>query len=142
MIHLRGLRQGIPGADGADGEDGAAGPTVGVYDFNIHNPNGVATVDTKVHIAVARADLTIKKIVVSTGNSSHEVAGDLRRADSFIGYANSVVINDFDTTSGVRSDDTITNPSIGAGKVLYLEFDSVPNADIKQLHFHIEWEYD
>ena len=51
---------------------------------------------------------------------------DLKRADAFIGVANSAVMDVLDTTAGASSESTAGNINAGAavanGKVLYLEF--------------------
>lgn len=112
------------------------------WDFTIINPNGVYDKDTQVFVAVAKSALTITKLQVSLDSSSYNVAGDLKYADAFIGFANATVINDFDTTSGVRTDTSITSGSVASGKVIYLDFDSQPDSNITQMHVHIEWDYD
>ena len=88
------------------------------------------------------AALTISKITVTLDASGNEVAGDLKYADAFISLANPVVINDFDTTSGVRVDDSITNGSVPSGKCIYISFDSAPSANITQMCMDIEYSYD
>jgi len=110
-------------------------------DFTILNPNSVYGVDTQVFIMWAKSALTITKLQVELDTNSQEVEGDLKYADDFQGLANSVVINDFDTTGGKRTDTSITSGSVAAGKAVYLEFDSEPDVDIKQMHVHIEWKY-
>ena len=47
------------------------------------------------------ADITIIRLEITLDSASYDVAGDLKKADAVIGYANSSVINPFDTTSGV-----------------------------------------
>lgn len=55
-----------------------------------------------------------------------EVDLDLKRADAFIGVANSAVMDVLDTTAGVSSESTPANINSGAavanGKIMYLEF--------------------
>lgn len=55
-----------------------------------------------------------------------EIDLDLKRADAFIGVANSAVMDQLDTTAGVSSEGTAANVNSGAAvanaKVIYLEF--------------------
>ena len=90
-------------------------------------------------------DMTIdlpSKDQVELDTSGAEVAGDLKYADDFQGMASSVVINDFDTTSGKRTDTSIASGAVASGKAIYLSFDSQPSDTIKQMHVHIEWDFD
>lgn len=113
------------------------------WDFVIMNPNSIYTVDAKVFVAIAPAALTITKLQVSCdANPATEITGDLKYADDFISLANAVVINDFDTTDGVRVDTSITSGAVASGKCIYLLFDAEPIAAIKQIHFHIEFDLD
>lgn len=91
---------------------------------------------------VTPVDLTISKITVTLDAAANEVAGDLKYADARIGLANPVVINDFDTTSGVRADTSITVGAVPAGKCIYLSFDSAPNVAITTMLVDIEFSYD
>ena len=88
------------------------------------------------------AALTITNIEVTLDASANEVAGDVKYADAFIGLANAAVVNDFDTTSGVRSDSSIASGAVAAGKCIYLSFDSEPNAAIKLMNIDITYDYD
>lgn len=88
------------------------------------------------------AALTITEIAVTLNTGAEEVAGDLKYADAFIGLANPVVINAFDTVSGVLVDTSITNAAVPSGKCLYLSFDSAPDADITQMNIVIIFQYD
>lgn len=111
--------------------------------FNIFNPSAVQSDDSEVCIwPVVDADLTISKITVTLDAADNEVAGDLKYADTFIGLANAVVINDFDTTSGVRVDTSITVGAVPAGKCIYISFDSAPSSDITQMCVDIIYTYD
>lgn len=110
---------------------------------NVWNPNAVQSDDNEVCLwPVTDADLTISKITVTLNASGNEVAGDLKYADAFIGLANPVVINTFDTTSGVLADDSITVGVIPAGKCIYFAFDSSPHVDITQMCVDITYTYD
>jgi hypothetical protein len=113
------------------------------WDFVILDPSAVYTKDAHVFVAIMRTAITITKIMVSCDAvPGAEVQGDLKFADAFIGLANPELVNDFDTTNGVRVDATIAQGNVGAGKALYLEFDAPPDVGITQLHFHIEFHED
>ena len=110
---------------------------------NVFDPLGVQTDDTQVCIwPLTPAALTITKITVTLDASGNEVAGDLKYADTFIGLANPVVINVFDTDSGVLEDDTITSGSVAAGKTIYIQWDSAPNTAITQQIIDVQFDYD
>jgi hypothetical protein len=111
--------------------------------FNIPKPGVQQASDNELCLVPSiSAAVTITKITVTLNAAANEVAGDLKYADAFIGLANAVVINDFDTTSGVREDDSITSGSVAAGKCIYLSFDSAPNAAITQMCVDIALTYD
>jgi len=114
--------------------------------FNIINPLATQTEDSEICLwPVTPAALTITKIVVTLNSAANEVAGDIKYADTFIGLASAVLINDFDTTSGVRSDDSMDAGAAGAvpaGKCLYLVFDSAPDTAITQMCVDITFDYD
>lgn len=111
--------------------------------FNIWNPNAVQGDDNEICIwPEVDDDLTISKITVTLDGAGNEIVGDLKYADTFIGLANAVVINTFDTTSGVLEDSSITVGAVPAGKAIYLAFDSAPASAITQACFDIEFSYD
>lgn len=107
------------------------------------NPNALQGDDNEISLwPEVDAALTISKLTVTLNASGNEVAGDLKYADTFIGLANAVVINAFDTTSGVLEDSSITVGAVPAGKCIYLSFDSAPNAVITQMSMDIAFTYD
>lgn len=111
--------------------------------FTIIDPLATQTEDNEVCIwPVTPAALTVTKIVVTLDSAANEVAGDLKWADAFIGLAGATVINVFDTSSGVLSDDSITAGAVEAGKCMYIAFDSAPNTAIKQMCVDITWDFD
>ena len=113
------------------------------FTFTIWNPYSVQTDDNEVCLVpTTSAALTISKITVTLDASANEVAGDLMYCDAFIGQANPVVINAFDTTSGVLVDASITFGTVPAGKCIYLSFDSTPASLIKQMCVDIEYSLD
>lgn len=110
--------------------------------FTLVDPNGVQAKDNEVCIwLVTDAAITISKITVALDAAGNDIAGDLKYADAFIGLANPVVINDFDTTSGVRVDTSISIGAVPSGKCIYISFDASPNAAITQVAFDIEYSY-
>lgn len=111
-------------------------------DVTIAHPYDYYALDTQLPIMYVKSALTVTKIVVTTNSSSYNVAGDLKWADSMISLANATVINAFDTSGGVLSDDTITAGSVAAGKWIYLQFDSQPNTAVTFMTVHVEWDYD
>ena len=112
------------------------------WDFTIIDPNSVQDTTNEIFIAWATAALTITKIQIELDISTQDITGDLKYADDFQGLASATVINDIDTTSGKRTDTSITSASVASGKAIYISFDAQPHADITQMHVHIEWDYD
>jgi hypothetical protein len=108
----------------------------------VFNPNACYGIDTQV-LLVPKLDaaITITNLEVSLDASANQVLGDVKYADTFIGLANAVVINDFDTTSGVRSDSTIATGDVAVGKCIYLQFDSQPNSAITQMTIDLTYDY-
>jgi len=130
---------------GANWQSFPAGEVSGVthtWRIPIVDPNTVVTASTVIPIGYTEAALTITRVRASTDNASYELSGDVKYADALIGLANATVVNDFDTTSGVRDDSTITSASIASGKFVYLSFDSAPDANIGDCVIHITWDYD
>ena len=110
----------------------------------IIDPLSVQTEDNEICLVPETdAALTITNIRVTLDATTNEVAGDVKFADTFIALANATVIETFDTTSGVRSDDAMSgDATIPAGKCIYLSFDSAPNTAIKQMCIEIRGDYD
>lgn len=111
--------------------------------FNIFDPNGAQSDDGEICI-IPETDsaFTVTKLTVTLDSTVNQISGDLKYADTFIGLANATVINDFDTTSGVREDSSITSGAVAAGKAVYISFDSAPNAAITQASFDVQYDYD
>ena len=111
--------------------------------FNIFDPLAVQTLDTQVCLVTSiDANITITNIEVTLDASGNEVLGDLKWADAFISLAGATIINDFDTTSGVRSDSSITAGTVASGKAIYIQFDSAPHTDITQMCVDLTYDYD
>lgn len=111
--------------------------------LTLWNPAAVQADDNEVCIWKAvDAAITVTKLEITLDSAANEVAGDLKYADTFIGLANPVVINAFDTTSGVLVDESITSGAVASGKCLYLSFDSAPDDAITQMNVGITFSYD
>lgn len=112
--------------------------------FTIIDPAAAYDKDTQVCVwKKVDAAITITNLEVTCdADPDTEPTGDLKYADAFIGLANAVVINDFDTTNGERSDSSISSGSVAAGKCIYIEFDVKPDTNITQMAFDITYDYD
>lgn len=112
--------------------------------FTIINPFAVYDGDTQICVwAQTPAALTVTKIEVTCdADPATEIQGDLKWADAFIGLGNAAVINDFDTTAGVRSDSSISSGSVAGSKCIYIEFDAQPIEAITQINFDVTYDYD
>jgi hypothetical protein len=113
-----------------------------VTSVTIMNPSGAYTLDTQIPIMRAKSALTVTAIYVTLNTTSYEVAGDLKWADNLTSFTNATVINDFDTTSGVRTDTSISSGSVASGKEVYLQFDSQPNVAVTFMKIDIHWDID
>ncbi len=117
--------------------------SVQVLDKTIVDPYSMYEIDTQVFLMRTRTDIKILRVIVECdADPATEITGDLKSADSFIGLANPVLITDIDTTNGKRDEDEFDEDEIDLLKVIYLQFDTQPDENIKQLHIHIEYEED
>lgn len=111
--------------------------------FNIFDPLAIQTLDTQVCIIpVTAAASTFTNIKIALDATGNEIAGDLKYADTFAAFANPVVINVCDTTSGVLDDSAMGTAAVPAGKCVYFQFDSAPHTDITQMSWDITRDYD
>ena len=109
----------------------------------IIDPLAVQTEDNEICLwEKVPANLTITSIEVTLDATTNQVAGDVKQATDFISLGTAAVINDFDTTSGVRSDTSITAGTVAAGQCIYLSFDSAPDTAIKQMNIDLVYDYD
>lgn len=133
---------GGTGPTGSTGPTGATGAITGLqFKVTVLSPGSAYDNDAEICLIKSlAAAITVTKIEVTLDSASYEIAGDLKYADAFIGLANATVINAFDTSSGVLSDDSITSASVASGKCLYLSFDSKPSDSIKQANFVISYQ--
>jgi hypothetical protein len=84
--------------------------------------------------------IVITNLEVSCGaDPTTEPTGDLKYADALIGRANPIVINAFDTASGVLSDASITTGAVPAGKCIFVKFDAEPETAMTQISFDISY---
>jgi len=111
--------------------------------FTLLDPRTTYLNDTHVCIIpVLDAAIVITNLEVTCNDvPTTEAFGDLKYADAFISMSNSAVINSFDTTLGVRSDNSISNGSVAAGKCIYIQFDSLPVEALTQICFDITYNY-
>ena len=110
--------------------------------FTIVDPLS-AQVKSSVICLVPKLDvaITITNLEVTLDAITNEVVGDIKWADAFIGLAGATIINDFDTTSGVRSDSSITSGAVAVGKSIYLSFDTAPSSAIKIMNVDLTYHY-
>lgn len=103
--------------------------------FTIPTPAILYGFDTQVCLIpnVPNAMTITKLEVTCDANPTTELTGDIKYADTFIGLANPVVINDFDTADGVRVDTSITTGAVPEGKCVYLQWDTTPDAAMTQM---------
>ncbi len=111
--------------------------------FTIVDPATTYTTSATIPI-IPKLDnnITITNLEVTCdADPTTELTGDIKYADAYIGLANATVINDFDTTAGVRSDSTITNATVTLGKCVYGSFDATPDANITTINMDITYNY-
>lgn len=111
------------------------------WELTLIDPSALYDTDAQVFVAWAFRRLEITSIQIELDTSSYDVTGDLKQADDFQALGSPSVINDFDTTSGKRTDSSISSGVVNQGKAIYLQFDAGPNAAIKQMHVRIGWKY-
>lgn len=112
--------------------------------FTIIDPATVYGKDTQVCLwAKTDAAITITNLELTcNADPTTELTGDIKYADTFLGLANSAVINDFDTTNGARSDSSIASGAVAAGKAIYLQWDTTPDSAITQISGCLTYDYD
>lgn len=96
---------------------------------------------------LGRAMRIVKWKLSFEADPTTEAAVDLKRADAFIGVANSAVMDVLDTTNGVSSESTAANINAGAavanGKVVYLCFTDTPYTEANhQVIFEMWYHYE
>ena len=80
-------------------------------------------------IPLIQDSITITRIDVSLDGVS-EVSGDIMYADSLTVRTNRVLINDFDTVGGKRTDTSITCAGVPVGKSVFIKFNSAPTNNV------------
>jgi hypothetical protein len=112
-----------------------------VTHVTIMYPYGAYAIDTQIPIFKAKAALTVTKIDVSLNATGNQVLGDLKKATDLTSFTGAAVVQNFDTTTGVRVATGLT-AAVAANDWLYLEFSSQPNAAITFMCINIWWDYD
>jgi hypothetical protein len=105
--------------------------------WNIQQPNAVYGNDTQVLLHTLNKPIRILRVRCKLDASTNQVAGDLKYCTNFIGLTGATVIQAFDTTSGVS--DNTCDVEVGSDDELYIQFDSEPSADIKQMKVQIDY---
>lgn len=111
----------------------------------ISSPNAVFTKDAEVCLVVStEAALTITSYVVTCdADPTTEIQYSLKWADAFIGFGNAAVIDDTSTVAGVTAvTGNMGDPTIPAGKCIYLLFESTPDAATTQMAIDITYNID
>ncbi len=113
----------------------------------VSNPQAVYAQRAQIPIMRADAALTITRIHIVGPDTSPgaELAGDLKYADDQVtgSFANAVVIDVCDTTSGVfTATSGFDDATVPSGKWIYFSMDASPNADWKDFSIEIFYTYD
>ena len=113
------------------------------FRFTIFSPLSVYSTDPKICIIPKLgAAITITHLEVTCDiDPTTEPTGFVMYADTFIGLANPTGIVAFDTTAGVLSQSTITNPNIPINKCVYIIFSASPDAALAQISFDVSYHY-
>jgi len=112
-----------------------------VLSASLLSPALVYAVDTQVPLPFVINAMKVTRIKVQLNTAAQEVAGDLKYADDLTAFTNATLVRAFDTTSGAL-DATGLSVSVPAGKHLYLDFDSLPNAAITFMSLSVVYDYD
>jgi len=149
--------QGAKGADGVDGVDGIDGTngtngTDGADGSDrwggiISYPQAIYAQRPQLFIAKTKVAVTVTDILVDCNDPTPtaEIAVDLKFADDMYDgvFANATIIDVLDTTNGTFSATSgFDDATIPANKYVYLQFDSSPHADIKDILVDIGYTVD
>lgn len=109
--------------------------------FNLIDPKTAYGKDHEFSIVpkINRTIVVTNLEVTCDADPTTEPTGDLKHANAFIGLASAAVINDFDTTSGVRSDSSITAATVASGQCIYISLDAEPDAALTQINFDVTY---
>lgn len=111
-------------------------------------PNGYYTnVRPQIPLFRASAALTITRIHLQGPDSTptSELAGDLKYADDIVtgSFANAVVIDVCDTTSGVfTATSSFDDATVPSGKYVYFSLDAAPHVDWADLYLEVYYTFD
>lgn len=92
-------------------------------------------------IPVNDALLDITKIDVSLDAATNQIDASLIYADTYVGLANSVVMNSLLTVGGTFTDSTLTVGSLPPSKALIIKFNAAPHTDILTGVYDLECDY-
>jgi len=112
-----------------------------VISASILSPGLAYAVDTQVPLPLNLNAMHVTRVKVQLNTTAQNVAGDLKYADDLTAFTNATLIRAFDTTSGAL-DATGLNVAVPAGKHLYLDFDSAPNAAITFMSLSVVYDDD
>jgi hypothetical protein len=116
--------------------------------WTVPNPNAYYTnVRAQVVLFRASAAITITRIHIQGPDSTPttELAGDLKYADDILtgGFANAVVIDVCDTTSGAfTATSSFDDATVPSGKYVYFLMDAAPHVDWKDFYIEVYYTYD
>ena len=124
----------------------AMGVETKTWGATISNPQAVYAQRAQVFIAKTAAAVTVTSIFADCNDPTPtaEIAWDLKFADDMHDgvFANATVIDVMDTTNGTFSATSFDDATIPAGKFVYIQFDSSPHADIKDILVDIKYTVD
>jgi hypothetical protein len=111
----------------------------------VSNPQAVYAQRAQIVMFRAEADLTITRIHIRGAVTGNEIAGDLKKADDVIigGFANAAVLDVCDTTSGVfTATSGFDIATVASGQWVYFQFDSSPDAAVKDFYIEVYYTLD
>ena len=112
------------------------------WEATISNPQAVYAQRAQLPIGYTTTAITVTSIIVrlNTATAGAELAADLKFADDIFtaSLANATLINALDTTAGaLTKTSAFTDATIPAGKFVYIQFDSSPHVDVKDIFLQI-----
>jgi hypothetical protein len=105
------------------------------------SPGALYDIDTQ-YLFWSKVDTTrtVSRVICELDATGNDVAGDIKHCTNFQTLAGATLINDFDTTSGVRDDSSITAGEIPPDSYVYIQWDLKPNAAITQQHLKVYYD--
>jgi hypothetical protein len=109
----------------------------------IKYPASAYAAGVRIPLMITDGAITFTSLKVTLdADPTTEINANLKYADALIGLANATVINDIDTTAGVRDDSSMTSGSVASGKTVYLEMDASPDPSTVDLLLDAVYVYD